>query len=121
MGFHTPNDREQAFLRIVTIGYPELQAQIESCEVDDYDPDGYCDVRVISGPPLSIKEQCEGPSLLDEPTLPEVDVILWISNVGFLDSVELVGYGSPLRDIYERFIDAAKVSKLRYKYPGSLQ
>jgi len=117
--FHAPDDQERAFLRTVTKGYPELQAQVESCKVDQYDPEGYCDVLVISGPPSPIADSCDGPSLFDDPSLPEVDTILWINDVGFLDSVEIVGYGSLLNSIYQRFGDAAKASRLRYRYPGA--
>jgi hypothetical protein len=117
--FHAPNEVEQSFLQLVTLGYPELQAQATSCEVDDYDPDGYCDVHVISGPPSRCKGSCDGPSLREAPNLPEVDSILWINDEGFLESVEIVGYGLPVNDIYKRFIDGAMASKLRYKHTGA--
>ncbi len=117
--FHVPNEAEQSFLRLVTLGYPELQAQITSCEVDDYDPDGYCDIHVISGPPSPVKGSCDGPSLHEAPNLPEIDTILWINNEGFLLNVEIVGYGVPVNNIYERFIEGARASKLRYKHTGA--
>ena len=58
----TPTADEHSFLRIVTRGYPELEAQVESCEVSAYDPAGYCDVRVGSGPPFR-RERFRGHSV----------------------------------------------------------
>lgn len=117
--FRAPNEVERSFLQIVTLGYPELEAQVMSCEVDDYDSDGYCDIHVISGPPSPVKGSCDGPSLREAPHLPEVDTILWINNEGLLESVEIVGYGAPVDNIYERFVEGAKASKLRYKHAGT--
>src|SRR5579884_3823298 len=50
--YRAPTELEREFLRVCTRGYPELEAQIESCEVADYDATGWCDVRVLKGPPL---------------------------------------------------------------------
>jgi hypothetical protein len=116
---HAPNEVERSFLQIVTLGYPELHAQVMSCEVDDYDLDGYCDIHVISGPSAPVKGSCDGPSLREATNLPEIDTILWINDEGFLENVEVVGYGAPVDNIYERFIEGARASKLRYKHTGA--
>lgn len=115
--FHTPTTEELAFLRIVTRGYPELQAQIESCEVADYDPDGYCDVRVLSGPPSPEIDHCDGPSLLTcEPNLRSTETILWIDR-GMLASVEIVEYPISSDGVYARYIEGDRDSKLTYRDP----
>jgi hypothetical protein len=116
---HAPNGVERSFLQLVTLGYPELQAQETSYEVDNYDPDGYCDVRVISGPPSPVKGSCDGPSLHDAPNLPGIHTILWINDEGFLDNIEIVGFGESVNNIYKRFIEGARASKLRYKHTGA--
>ncbi|MGH3573631.1 MAG: hypothetical protein ACRDUW_17710 [Pseudonocardiaceae bacterium] len=113
--FHDPDAVELAFLRIVTHGYLELTAQIESCEVDDFDSTGYCDVHVISGPSLGRGAMCDGPSLVDREDQSETDTILWVNDSGYLYSIEIVGYGQPLGDVYARFIKAASCAQLRYK------
>ena|SRR5260370_10906298 len=113
--FRTPTEQERAFLRIVTSGYSELRAQVESCEVADYDPDGYCDVRVLTGPPSPIRDHCNGPSLQTGiQATPIVETILWIDGEGMLDNVEFVSFGEPLDAMYERFISAAVEAKLSY-------
>jgi hypothetical protein len=114
--FRTPTDLERAFLRAVTEGYPELREQIESCLVADYDPDGYCDVKVLSGPAMPKRiAQYVGPSLLnDMPGSSLVDSILWVDDHGFLNNVEIVDYGARRDDIYQRFVTAAAESRLTY-------
>ncbi|MGH7707003.1 MAG: hypothetical protein ACREM6_03610 [Vulcanimicrobiaceae bacterium] len=115
--FHSPNAIERAFLRIVTSGYPQLAEQIETCEVDDFDTDGYCDVRVNPRPPLATSTEVrDGPSLADGPN-GLIETLLWIKG-GYLASIEVIpsfGGQPPLRDIYERFIEAASHGQLLYK------
>ena len=91
--FHKPTEPERAFLRLVTFGYPELAAQIENCEVDDFDLDGYCDIRIMSGPPSATKNTMyDGPSLVPElPYKPSIETILWVDDSGYLSSVEVIG------------------------------
>lgn len=113
--FHTPTTEERAFLRIVTRAYPELRAQIESCEVADYDPDGYCDVRVLSGPPSPEVDHCDGPSLVTyEPHLRTAETILWISASGMLNTIEIMEYPSSSDDIYQYYIEGDRDSQLTY-------
>jgi hypothetical protein len=114
--FRAPTELELAFLRAVTDGYPELREQIESCLVADYDPDGYCDVQILGGPPTPRRmAQYEGPSLVsDIPDSPLVDTILWVDQRGFLDNVEIVDYGARRDDAYQRFVTAAAESRLTY-------
>ncbi len=114
--FHEPTELERAFLRIVTLDYPESAAQIENCEVDDYDLTGYCDVRICSGTPSHAKNaMCDGPSLpAQPPCIPLVDTILWIDDSGYLRSIEVVVYGEPLDDVYQRFVKAASRAELQY-------
>ena len=114
--FHTPTAEELAFLRIVTRAYPELQAQIESCEVADYDPDGYCDVRVLSGPIAPQRDHCDGPSFVTyEPQLRTTETILWISEHGMLKSIEIVEYPRSFDNVYRRYIEADRNSQLTYR------
>jgi hypothetical protein len=114
--FRSPTTEERAFLRIVTFGHPELEAQIESCEITDYDPDGYCDVRVRCGPPSRIGEACDGPSLLiGDKREPLIQTMLWTNNEGMLDTIEfLVLPGGSDKNIYERYIRAAADGNLVY-------
>ena len=114
--FRLPTDLERAFLRVVTAGYSELHQQIESCLVADYDPDGFCDVLVLHGPPSRRPaSQSMGPSLVTNvPGSPLVDSILWIDARGFLAKVEIVEYGDAIGDIYRRFVNAAAGRELRY-------
>jgi hypothetical protein len=63
---HRPTELEVAFLRTITRGYPELEAQIESCELSDYDPVGYYAVHVSesSSVPASLAERpVQGPAI----------------------------------------------------------
>jgi hypothetical protein len=113
--FHPPSELERAFLRAVTDGHRELREQIESCLVADYDPDGYCDVKILGGPPSPKRmDKYMGPSLVNGPNSPLVDSILWVDERGFLDNVEIVEYGARSGDVYERFVSAATESRLTY-------
>ena len=120
--FHSPTTEELAFLRIVTRAYPELQAQVESCEVADYDPDGYCDVRVLSGPASPEIDHCDGPSLVTyEPHLRTTETILWISARGMLDTIEIIEFPRTFDNVYKRYIEGDRDSKVTYRdsHPNS--
>ncbi len=112
--FHDPNGVELEFLRFVTLGYPELRLQVESCQISDYDATGYCDLRVIAGPPLLSSAMCSGPSIKDEQGF--ISVILWVRNRGYLDCVEFVAYIGQAVDVFGRFVKAGRSSKLRYEF-----
>jgi hypothetical protein len=116
--FHAPTELERAFLRIVTVGYPELQAQVESCVVADYDPDGYCDIRISNGPPSPKRRgYCQGPSLeTGIPRSPLIETLLWINEDGMLVNIEFLEVGEPIGDIYQHFVVGAAESKLRYQH-----
>lgn len=117
--FRTPTADERSFLRIVTLGYAELEAQIESCDVADYDPDGYCDVRVAAGPPSPVHEHCDGPSLITGvEDRPIIETLLWINHEGMLDTIEFIQAGERFENIYLLFIRAAADAALIYHNRG---
>jgi len=119
--YHAPTDIELAFLRVVARGFPELEKQIESCEVAHYDPTGWCYVRAICGPPSPIVNPGEGPALrTDDPNNPFVEVLLWTNDAGMLKSVEIVEYGCgpSLHKPYQLFVDAANSACLEYRFKG---
>lgn len=113
--YHTPTAEELSFLRIVTRGYPELEAQVESCEVSAYDPAGYCDVRVGSGPPFR-RERVDGPSLGIQDSGPRfVETLLWMNEDGFLNTIEVIEYPDFMGNVYERYIESARDAHLTYR------
>jgi len=115
--FHAPTTVESLFLELVTLGYPELQSQIRSCEVSDYDDAGYCDVRVLSGPRSPKKNSMlDGPVLMDSRPFPDIDFLLWTDEDGYLRTIEVVAYGSSVANIYERVIDAANRRQLSHRF-----
>jgi hypothetical protein len=118
VSYRVPTDLELAFLRIVTRGFPELAEQIESCEVADYDPTGWCYVCATWGPPSPIANPADGPTLkTGDPNHPFVEIILWTNDGGMLKSVEIVDYGlgPSLDNPYQLFVDAAKSGRLDYR------
>jgi hypothetical protein len=114
--YHPPSEKELAFLRIVTRGYPNLEAQVESCEVEEYDETGYCNVRVLAGPRIE-NDMANGPTLVVDGVF--IETILWFRDNGWLDSVEVVEY-APINvgDVYQAFIDAVAMSTLVYRDQG---
>jgi hypothetical protein len=119
--YRAPTELESAFLRVVTQGFPELESQIESCEVTDYDPTGWCYVHVTCGPPSPTANPVDGPTLkTGDPNNPFVETILWTNDAGMLKSVEVVEYGrGPSPDNpYELFVEAAKSRRLDYRLKG---
>jgi hypothetical protein len=113
--YHTPTAAELAFLRIVTRGYPELEAQVELCEISAYDPTGYCDVRVRSGPPFR-RERVDGPSLVVHDSGPRfIETLLWLNEDGFLDNIEVIEYSDRTDNVYGRFIESARNGNLTYR------
>lgn len=121
--YHTPTGLERAFLRVVTTGYPELQRQVEACEVDDYDEDGYCDVHVLVGPPSPIVSgQADGPRLVPStPSEPFAEIILWTDERGMLSTVEIVDFGSGLATPYQAFTAAAESTPPALEYQNARQ
>jgi hypothetical protein len=118
--YRSPTDLERAFLRVVTRGYPELESQIESCEMADYDPTGWCYVRVRGGTPSPIHQYADGPSLITgERRLPDLclETILWTNEQGILHTIEIVNYlDSVVENPLRAFVDAAaKPSGLKYR------
>ncbi len=64
--FHKPTQLELAFLRVITRGYAELEAQVEVCELSQYDPIGYYDVRIDESATVAAstrKRPIQGPSI----------------------------------------------------------
>lgn len=120
--YRTPSELELVFLRAVTRGYPELEKQIESCEVADYDPAGRCYVHSTGGPPSAIVNPADGPTLdAREPHKLHVDILLWTNEAGMLKAVEIVDYGTlppSLGRPYQLFVDAAKRGCLEYAVQG---
>ena len=113
--YHAPTAEELAFLRIVTRGYPELEAQVESCEISAYDPTGYCDVRVGSGPPFR-REHVDGPSLGIQDSEPRfIEILLWMNEDGFLITIEVMEYPDFTENVYGRYIESARNGNLTYR------
>ncbi|HEV2738724.1 MAG TPA: hypothetical protein VGU66_09110 [Candidatus Elarobacter sp.] len=113
--YHTPTAEELSFLRIVTRGYPELEAQVESCKISAYDPTGYCDVQVASGPPFR-RELVDGPSLgVQDSEGRFIEILLWVNEDGFLKTIEVMEYPDFMEDVYERYIESARNGNLTYR------
>lgn len=114
--YRPPSEKELAFLRIVTRGYPDLEVQIESCEVEEYDETGYCNVRVLDGP-RGDDGMADGPSLTTDAF--HIETILWFRDNGWLDSVEVIEYATTSTgEVYQTFIDGAAASALVYHNQG---
>lgn len=120
--YRTPSELELVFLSVVTRGYPELEKQIESCEVADYDPAGWCYVHSTGGPPSAIVNPADGPTLdTREPHKLHIDILLWTNEAGMLKTVEIVDYGTlppSLGHPYQLFLEAAKRGCLEYAVQG---
>jgi hypothetical protein len=115
--FRPPTDAERAFLRIVARGHSELERQIETCELADDDPTGWCDVNVLGGPPAPIRDMVDGPALIsDDPQFPFVETFLWTDDRGLLSSVEFLAFGQ-LAEPYDLFVKAAAANPSRLRYP----
>ena len=90
--YHVPNECERAFLRLVCRGQPELETQIETCRISDYDPTGWCYVDVRDGPASPLRFHADGPTLhVDAPSL-SFDTIVWVDEGGRLGSIEIIDY-----------------------------
>jgi len=117
MNYRVPTQEERAFLRVVTRGYSELEAQAESCEIADYDPDGWCHVRVREGQSAAMRGHVDGPTLqTDEPVKTFVETILWTNEAGLLSTVEIVDYLKVLGEPYRAFLEAAAAVPPRLSY-----
>jgi hypothetical protein len=117
--YRTPTDAERAFLRVITRCYPELAEQIESCEITDYDPTGYIEVRVLGGPrcPVTVKEPIDGPALdAGDNGVPAIDILLWLTDERMLKTIEVIEWGSgTLDNLYGKFANAEGTDKLLYR------
>jgi hypothetical protein len=115
--YREPTEIERAFLRIVSRGYNEIEQQIESCRIADYDPTGWCDVEVTEGPPSPIRYHAQGPAVrtgpAEQPTL-YLESVLAVSTEGFLESIEIVRYVGDVESPYSIFVEAARHGELLY-------
>lgn len=114
--YRLPTNLEREFLRVITRGYPELERQIESCEIADYDPVGWCNVHVIEGPPSPIRFMAEGPTLLMVDPQMFIEILIWTNEIGMLSKIEIVEYGSHLDDPYATFVAASSAVPPCLKY-----
>jgi len=105
---------EIQFLRIVTNGHRELQEQIENAEVCDYDPNGYCDVRILHGPPSSLVDKCDGPTLSIPGESGSIGTLLWLNKDGMLDTIEFLEDVMGTADIYTKFVNGVEAGWLQY-------
>ncbi len=116
--FRDPTDIERSFLRIASRGHAEIERQIESCRVADYDPTGWCDVLVLTGPPSPIRFHADGPALRrGDSEYPDlfVQTMLNVNEAGMLESVEIVHYaGTMPATPYGLFVEAAHRNELVY-------
>jgi hypothetical protein len=117
--YRTPTEAERAFLRIVTRGHAQLNAQAEYCDVADYDPTGWLDVRANGGPSAVVPRPFDGPAFsTDDPKLAFIEILLWVDEHGMLKTVEIVVYGEgeyPLWDPIRGFADAEREGRLNYR------
>jgi hypothetical protein len=117
--FRPPTELELTFFRIVTRGFPEYEAQIERCEIADYDPDGWWQMRAIDGPPL-IGAPLDGPSLeIRDPEWRYLEVLIWTTRQGLLDCLEILDTtekGDTLgqADLIRVYLDAESEGRLKY-------
>jgi hypothetical protein len=116
--YREPTAVELAFLRVVCRGQREIERQLESCRIAEYDPTGWCDVWVVDGPPSSLRYHASGPALKrGEDQHPDLylDTILWVNHAGMLESVEILDYLDVLTDDpYAVFVEAAERDELVY-------
>jgi hypothetical protein len=115
--YRAPTELELAFLRVVARGYPKLEQQVESCQIADYDRDGWCYVRVVPGQSPGMHFHLDGPTLqAEEPVKLFVDTILWTNEDGLLTTVEVVDYRNALDEPYPAFVEAAAAVPPRLAY-----
>jgi hypothetical protein len=114
--FRDPTADEQAFLQIVSFGYAEISEQVKACQVAEYDPTGWCDVRILTGPPSPIRFRAPGAAIRrGDPENPEIyiDTILNVDVEGFLENVEILVYvGRIEKTPYEIFVKSAMRGEL---------
>ena len=126
MGYRLPTDRERRFLRILAHGHAELERQVESCEISDYDLRGYYEVRILGGPPApqAAHHPIDGPAVMGNPKVPLFAVLLWTDESGLLYLIEILEVRDDgtakydgTTDAVEIFIDAAQATPPRLRYP----
>ena len=120
--YRRPTELEKDFLRVATRGYPLLENQIEDCEIADYDPTGWCYVRVLEGMPFSARP-AQGPKLrMDDPAMTFVELLLWTNEAEMLECVEVVEYGSGgfSEPPYRVFVDASSNVGGRLEYNAEI-
>ena len=120
--YRRPTELEREFLGVATRGYPLLEAQVEDCEIAEYDPTGWCYVRVLEGMPFYARP-AQGPRLeTGNAADPFYELLLWTNAMGLLEHIEIVEYGlghSSTRP-YELFVAAARGTggRLTFKTNG---
>jgi hypothetical protein len=122
ISYRPPTDLEQAFVRVVTHGYPDLQSQIPSFQIAEYDSLGWCHIHVLTGKPSQIRHNAEGPLLrTGRPDVPLLGTIMWTDCLGMLESIEIVEYGIGQigEPPYRLFVDAAAASPSQLQYAES--
>jgi len=118
--YRPPTDLELTFFRIVTRGFPELEAQIELCQIADYDPEGWWHVRAIDGPPLLLGNPLDGPSLhIHEPADRYLQILIWTTRRGMLHLLEVLdttekGDTLEQHELVRAYIDADLAGRLQY-------
>jgi len=123
--YRSPTDLEQAFLRVITRGYPDLESQIEPCEIAEYDPLGWCHIRTVGGRPSQIRHNAEGPQVqTGRSDVPLIGTIMWTNIAGMLESIEILEYGIGRlfrgdETPYRLFVNAAAASPSRLQYAAS--
>jgi hypothetical protein len=121
VAYRAPTELENAFLRVVTRGYSNLESQIASCEVADYDPVGFVHVRTRIGPPQpSELGYVNGPDLLSSTDGVPTQTILFVGDAGMLYLIDIVEFRlQRLPDPYSAFVQASLLtpSSLAYHSP----
>jgi hypothetical protein len=133
MDYHLPTELERNFLRVVTRGYGELEKQVESCEISDYDVVGFCYVNVLAGPVSPELFMAEGPVLdltqldahlfeittdlrMADPKVYCVTVSL-TTHGGMLSAIEVVSFGDGyVVDPYRLFVEASATASPALTY-----
>lgn len=119
--FKPPTEVERAFLRVVTLGYPIVELQVETCLISEWDG-LFLTVRVFDGAPLVHSEEPLGP--IPGPTVAtnRDDVYALESNFSINDGGMLVGIWIDLcgtgtvSDPMSYFLEAARRAPERLRY-----
>jgi len=118
--FRPTTEVERAFLRVVTSGHPEIESQIESCQIADYDSSGWCDVLVSDGRPSPEGYHVDGPQLKrGDPENPSLyfSTMFSLDDNGMLTAIEFIVYRGVLVNPYETVLEAKANGELVYPEP----